>query len=411
MPTPTLKPKPPKLTEHVILITISGLRGDCVADPVSCRVSAPTLQAMLAKGVFTATLESVYPTQTLPAHASLATGMLPVDHNVTADAPFAAAAELPQSKETPAAKSEMIWEAARREGLKVTAIGWPLFSEAAAPQPSDKKPKELFAAALKQDQERAAQAAETLAKVRPNLLLLNFGAFAFAQENFGLPSAEAAAALQMIDEQLNQLREASQRAGMNATFLIVSERGAARAEREFNPNVLLAKKGWLTVDAQGAITSWRAIAQTMGGSAAIFVKNPAEEKALEKLLQEQHAMPDSPIWRVINRQAAARLGADARPAFFLEAAPGFAFGERARGSLADKITLKFPAGYLPQRAEMRGFLVANGKGIRENLKIEYARLIDLAPTIARLLGLELRARRGRALTEIIVSEPIKTQLR
>jgi hypothetical protein len=50
---------------------------------------------------------------------------------------------------------------------------------------------------------------------------------------------------------------------------------------------------------------------------------------------------------------------------------------------------------------MRAALVAAGRGLKTGAKIEHARLIDLAPTVARLLGLELRAARGRVISEVI----------
>jgi hypothetical protein len=58
-------------------------------------------------------------------------------------------------------------------------------------------------------------------------------------------------------------------------------------------------------------------------------------------------------------------------------------------------------GYLPARSEMRGALILAGKGIRAGVKLEHARLLDLAPTIARLLGLELKATRGRVISEVL----------
>ena len=50
---------------------------------------------------------------------------------------------------------------------------------------------------------------------------------------------------------------------------------------------------------------------------------------------------------------------------------------------------------------MRAVLVISGKGIKPSQKIEYARLIDIAPTIVRLLGLEMKTARGRVLSEVI----------
>src|SRR5262249_62075508 len=62
------------------------------------------------------------------------------------------------------------------------------------------------------------------------------------------------------------------------TFIVVSDSGASKVEKEFNPNVMLAKKGWLASDGQGRIVSWRAVAQTFGGFPSPFAKGPKDEE-------------------------------------------------------------------------------------------------------------------------------------
>jgi hypothetical protein len=74
---------------------------------------------------------------------------------------------------------------------------------------------------------------------------------------------------------------------------------------------------------------------------------------------------------------------------------------RLRGATVAKAADRGAHGYLPQRSEMRGALIASGRGIKAGAKVEYARLIDIAPTIARLLGLEIRAARGKVISEVI----------
>ena len=200
---------------------------------------------------------------------------------------------------------------------------------------------------------------------------------------------------------------AIERAGLGekTTFLIVSDHGAIKVEQEFRPNVLLAKKGFLTVGEQGSIASWQAVAVSFGGSAAIFLKNPQDEttaKAVEELFKAyEKESSDSPLWRITIRREAARLGADARAVLYLDAAPSFRISARANGSMISKTSDRAAYGYLPSRAEMRGAMFIAGKAIKANQRIEYARLIDVAPTIARLLGLEMKTARGRVLSEVI----------
>lgn len=398
-PTPTPakpKPKPPKLTSHVVLISISGLRADHTNNPESYRLKIPAIQELRAKGSYAVGVESVYPSQNNPAQISIATGVLPADHGITSDYPFneqtgsQSAVPHQSAKEI---KAETIWEAANREGLVTAAIGYPLTNGSAinfnlAEIPTD-----------------ATAIANLIRKEHPNLLLINFDSLNAAQRRFGLLSKEALAALEQIDGSVKKIVEAINQANLvnDTTFLIVSDHGASQIEREFRPNALLAKKGFLTIDEQGNVKSWRAIAQSFGGSAAIFLKNPQDEataRQVEKVFTEFEKESDNPLWRITLRRDATRLGADPRPVLYLDAAPRFLISPRVNGSTIGKTEERAASGYLPSRAEMRAALIIAGKGIKANQRIEYARLIDIAPTIARLLGLEMKSARGRVLSEV-----------
>jgi hypothetical protein len=87
-------------------------------------------------------------------------------------------------------------------------------------------------------------------------------------------------------------------------------------------------------------------------------------------------------------------------AFAIAAAPGFAKGFGCRGSLL------VPGsggqhGYLPSHPRMpTGFIVA-GAGVRAGVALERVRLVDIAPTAARLLGLATPDVEGRVLGEIL----------
>lgn len=402
-PTPTpVKPKAPKFTSHIVLISISGLRADHANDPESYRLKIPNIQLLRAKGSFAVGIESVYPSQTLPAHVSMVTGVLPADHGITSDYAFDEKTGVQSAKpflSAKAIKTEKIWDAAKRENLITAAVGFPMTAEADItfnfPEARDQT-----------DPVKTERAISLIEKNSPNLLLMNFASLATAQHRFGLLSAEAKSAMEQIDGLVGKIIAAVEQAQLTSetTFLIVSDQGASKVEREFRPNVLLAKKGFLTVEGKGTIKDWRAVAQSFGGSAAIFIKNPQDESAmreLETLFSEFDQNSDNPLWRIINRREAIRLGANPRPALYLDSAPLFQISARADGSTISNTTDRSAQGYLPSRAEMRAALILSGKGVQQGKRIEYGRLIDIAPTIARLLGLEMKTTRGRVFSEVI----------
>lgn len=394
------KAKIQPISSHVVLISVGGLRSDFVAGAESHRLRIPTIQSLLAKGSYAVATESVFPSQTIPAHATMITGTQPADHGVTSDYPFNEKEAAPSEKPYKSArelKTDTVWELTRRMNLITAAVGFPLTTDAAI---NFNLPDEV------DDSSKASAAAEIIEKHRPNLLLINFTSYDAAQRRHGLLSEEALRSLEVIDGLVKKIIDATERSRIaeGTSFIVVSDSGAARVEKEFNPNVILAKKGWLTSDSQGRIVSWQAIAQSFGGSAAIFVRESQDEKfvrKVEEFFNRQAEKPDSPIWRVIPKRDATKLGADPRAALYLDAAPSYAISSKTTGSSVTKAAFRATRGYAPSRAEMRGAFIIAGNGIKSGARLEYARLIDVAPTIARLLGLEMKTARGRVLAEVI----------
>ena len=67
----------PHTVEHVIIVTIDGLRADEVGEEYT-----PNLQRMIDEGASTLSAQTVYPSLTLPAHTSLVTGLTPDQHHI-----------------------------------------------------------------------------------------------------------------------------------------------------------------------------------------------------------------------------------------------------------------------------------------------------------------------------------------
>jgi predicted AlkP superfamily pyrophosphatase or phosphodiesterase len=215
--------------------------------------------------------------------------------------------------------------------------------------------------------------------------------------------------LEVIDGHVKKIIDAAEKFRMaeETTFILVSDSGASKVEKEFNPNALLAKKGWLSSDGHGRITSWKAAAQSFGGSAAIFVKDPKDEKFIQEIetfFNQQAEKADSPIWRVITRREATKLGADPLAALYLDAAPLYAMTAKVTGSPITNLSKgadRAARGYAPSRVEMRALFIIAGKGVKSGGQTPYARLIDIGPTMARLLGLEMKTARGRVISEVL----------
>jgi arylsulfatase A-like enzyme len=75
-PAPSLAPAP--LSQHVILVSIDGLRADAVEG-----AGATTLLRLLADGSGAPDASTISPSKTLPSHVSMLTGLLPNAHGIT----------------------------------------------------------------------------------------------------------------------------------------------------------------------------------------------------------------------------------------------------------------------------------------------------------------------------------------
>ena len=445
------KPKYDQLSSYIIIVSISGLKANVLDNADRDRLKIPAIRSLLEKGARAVAVESVYPSLTNPAHASIATGVYPADHGITSDFPFNELTGVQADEPYWLAKdikTETLWDAAKRGGFVTAAVGYPLTAGAAidfnlplafatdfmsdtdvainrllskqlinppdlldklgpeimnVPFSVDKKLKDI-AGNQRIDQLKADTAAYIIENHQPNLLMINLDSYATALRRYGTQSREAMLALEFIDEQILKIMKPAEKLSRELTFFVISDFGLLEIDKTFNPNAVLAKKGWLSTAGKGRITAWRAIAQTYGGSAAIFLRDSHDKKTISEIQDffgEIYRKPESPIWQIITAQDAAKLGADPRAVLYLEAAPAYAMTARASGPAISEASDRAACGYLPSRSEMFGIFIASGKGIIRGAKIEYGRLIDVAPTAARLLGLEMRTARGRVYTEVI----------
>ncbi len=88
----------------------------------------------------------------------------------------------------------------------------------------------------------------------------------------------------------------------------------------------------------------------------------------------------------------------------LSAKEGFSFSDSAAGDAVvtpPSETLKGTHGYNPEQKKMRATFVAWGAGIRRGVKLTDMEAVDLAPTIARLLGLTMPDVDGKVREDIL----------
>ena len=58
-------------------------------------------------------------------------------------------------------------------------------------------------------------------------------------------------------------------------------------------------------------------------------------------------------------------------------------------------------GPLPEEPKLHTGLILHGAGVRGGASIDRARLIDVAPTVAQLLGIDMKDVEGRVLSDLL----------
>jgi arylsulfatase A-like enzyme len=76
--SPSAVPSAGAVTDHVIVVSIDGLRPDAIDE-----ADAQTLQRLIREGTAAGDAETILPSTTLPSHTSMLTGLEPSEHGVT----------------------------------------------------------------------------------------------------------------------------------------------------------------------------------------------------------------------------------------------------------------------------------------------------------------------------------------
>lgn len=426
-------PEPAGPVRRVIVVTIDGLLPETYTTPAARNLQVPVLTRLRDEGASSDGALSVYPSLTYPAHTSIASGVVPARHGVVSNSAFDPLGTNQDGWRWYSAdvKVPRVWDVARAAGYRTAIIDWPVTVGADAtlhvPEfwrahvDEDLKliaalstPKDILSrVAAKYPNFRAGFrpqdvsdeagfdiALHALAEVDPHVLFLHVWQVDAAQHKYGLWSPEAVAAIEEADRQLGRLVAAVEGAGRFAetALVVASDHGFRDVERCFNPRALLAKAGLLTRTKEGKISAWQATALPNHGSAFVYL-NPAADPTLEarvrQLFVAQAQREPNAIARVIEREEVIAKGGDPAAFLGLEAAPGAYFGP-------DYEHWQTPAryeanhGYDPAAPDMRASLLLFGAGVPLG-KLEDARLVDVAPTVAAWLGLPLPDVDGRVL--------------
>jgi arylsulfatase A-like enzyme len=420
---------------HVILISVDGMMPETYLNPDVHGLKVPTLREIVRSGSYSEGALGVFPTVTYPSHTAIATGTNPGTHGIISNGDWDPLGQLHGGLRwyTQDIRVPTLWEVARARGLKTAIVYWPvsLVARATAITPefwrqNDGAPEDAklnfaistpglldavakrfpdfrkkFVPPRAQDPALTDVAVYLIETLKPNLLMLHIFDVDHWQHEDGPFAGRALPALETADQQIARVVEAAKKAGTwkQTALVIVSDHGHARITQRVRPGVWLRERGLVTLDEKNRVAGWKACILSSSGSAYLYVKDSADQKTRHTLLamfQKAASRPGTGIRRVFTREQILSLGGDPAAFLAIEAADGWAITGGYVGDLVSPATETAVHGYTPEHPAMHPSLLVYGPMIGHG-KIEGARLIDVAPTIARWLGLKLDKAEGKAL--------------
>jgi hypothetical protein len=230
----------------------------------------------------------------------------------------------------------------------------------------------------------------------PSLLLLHLAQPRIPVARFGPGTPAAQEAYAGVDAQLETLLRCLRDQGRLASsaLVVVGDSGVIPVHTVLSPNAWLEEEGLLARDTAGrGLRGWRALVRSNGGSAFVYARSEGDAVRARRELE---ARAGDGRFRVVSAEELLEAGADPEAWFGLEARPGYVFSDDAAVVGPVSSALLGGAGYLSDVPAMSPGFVAWGSGVRRGVRIPWLRQIDVAPTLARLLGVTLDEAEGSA---------------
>jgi predicted AlkP superfamily pyrophosphatase or phosphodiesterase len=415
---PALAQTPAK-QRMVVVISLDGFPAYALDDP---KLPVPTLRRLMQNGA-SARMATVNPTVTWPNHTSMVTGVRADEHGLLANGTIVRTGAWPPVRVDPMIEKEKmvhvptVYDAAYKAGLTTAQVDWVAINQAPTitwpftewTSPEGPVEREMIrdgviatsdianferSNILFRDQIWTKAAVYLIHEHKPNLLLFHLLSLDSVHHEFGPNTLAATAAMAFLDSCVESVVEAVRAAGMSerTTFFVVSDHGFKKYTRQIRPMAALADAG----------LSAKAYVLAEGGSADVYLDNSEAAELAPKVTQ---ALTDiEGIDKIIGPDGFAALGLpqpDREPQMFqllLTAKDGYSFS----GATGGPVTAAVPQqggshGYPASDPEMDAIFIASGYGVRRGAKLEKVANIDIAPTIAKLLGVGLPTAKGEAI--------------
>ncbi len=362
----------------VIVLSWDGMRHD-----YPDRGAFPGLARLIREGARADRLVTVFPSSTFPGHVSLATGTYPDRHGIVGNHFFdRERGSYRMESDADWLLAEPVWIAAERQGVIAATYFW-VGSESDWRGRGTRHRESPFDGsrpeAAKVD--RILEWLQLPEADRPRLIMSYWAGADRIGHRFGPDSNRVTDQIAAQDLQLQRLLRGLDRLDRwaSTTLLIVSDHGMAESHRYTDLRGMLA----------GAGIGARVTGSTV---AHVYLDDPDDHARAGELLRgiegaRAYAGSALPHWMRLSHRT--RTGD-----WLVVASPPLTFSRPAGWEGAVVATLSMAGwtfgshGYAPDHPDMPGMFLALGRGVPAGARLPVMHQVDLAATIAALLGIE-----------------------
>lgn len=432
---------------HLIVISVDAL----VFEDIEYLKTLPAFSRLLNGAAIIERVRTIYPSLTHPVHASIISGApagitgVINNHIFNHDSPDKDNKRWYNSFGD--IKCDTLIHAAKRAGLTVGASTWPLISdcgdivdylvpsvlncdiegkdepmEVYRERGASDEMMEIIVEAVKRfgiknqhpeyDEFQIYCATEIIKRYKPNLLLIHPGDVDSKRHKSGIYGTLVNDALKNTDRWLGEIFSAIDEAGIidDTDIVVMSDHGQINISRVISPNVWLADNGLIKTDKNGTVTDWNAWVASAGASAQVYLSNPDDKELYEKVYILLSEMAEEGIYGFGHVYTADELrekyGYFGGFSFVLETDGYTSFSERVTRPV---VTFFDPCDYRSGRATHgheptlgpQPPFIAKGPSFKSGVVLTEGNLLNHAPTLAKVLGVELRDAVGTAVNEIL----------
>lgn len=401
----------------------------------------PAFRWYLERAAYCRHVDSIYPSVTYPAHTTLMTGRWPAQHGVINNTKF---------QPERLGREDWYWQSkyiqgktlvdiAHEQKRKVASYLWPVMGgnrkitynmpEIFANRKWDnqiltslRNGSKLFQleAFLKHGSEMDGirQPAlddflhhvvlDTFAQKMPEVQFIHYVDLDATRHTYGHSSPEAEAAIRRHDQRLQDIFDLVEQKGLmdQTHFIILGDHSSIDEHTAVYLNVLFKRQNLLHIKKDGTVQDWRVISHTCDGSAYIQVKDPAKIPLVRTLLETFSQKHGNCIETIYSGVEAEEKGAGpcslmveaARGYYFLDEADHEELLHQIRPEDIDNMPhiTRSTHGYSPLKENYQTFFSMMGPKIRPGEIPGPMKLVDIAPTIARLWDAVLPETEGKA---------------